>query len=212
MDGVEGYLDGVEGLLTTGNANTSAINAKFGSLGTKVASGSAPVTQSKEITYRAVGLNIASVLTPTDIFTITGSGTKTIKVTKIIVSAQQTTTSLRDVIILKRSTANSGGTSTTMTNVVNDSNDAAATATVRAYTANPTTGTLVGNVDTAKIVVDTAAVGANASSPPDWVFIFDGQSAKPLVLRGTGEVVAVNLNSITSAGGLWNFTVEWTEE
>lgn len=167
------------------------------------------LSDSNKATYSASITGLAAALTPTDVFTLTGSATKTIRVISIEFSGTQTTSAVRDVLLLKRSTANTAGTSTTLTNVPHDSTDAAATATVRAYTANPTLGTLVGQISSKKVDLEaTNLVGAADSQT--WVF---GEGPiKAIVLRGTSEVFAVNLNSVTSAGNSLNINIEWTEE
>lgn len=160
-------------------------------------------------TYSAAVIDAATGLLATDIFTITGSATKTIRVLEIVVSGTRSTAAETDVLVLKRSTANSGGTSTTPTAVPNDSNDAAATATVRSYTANPTTGTLVGVVRSVSIDLAATNLNSGSSSIHVWDFRHVGQ---PPTLRGTSEVLAVNLNGVTITGSSLDISIEWTEE
>lgn len=161
-------------------------------------------------TYSAgiTGLIVAN--TATDIFTITGSSTKTIRVTRIEVTGTQTNPTNINLLCVKRSTANSGGTSTAPTAVPHDSSNAAATATILAYTANPTTGTLVGTIRTQKICVDI--VNKPSTATPNYFWDFGIRPSKAIVLRGTSEVLAINLNSQTVAGNSFNINIEWTEE
>lgn len=159
-------------------------------------------------TYSATSLNIATVATPTDVFTITGTATKTVRVTKIVMSGTQTTAGVISVRLIKRSTANTGGTSAAATAVAHDSNNAAATATVLSYTVNPTPGTAVGDVRSEKYLVPApATVGGTAL-----IWDFGDQSGQHVVLRGIAQVLAINLNSVTLTGGSLTFYVEWTEE
>lgn len=160
-------------------------------------------------TYAANAVGIAAAATATDIFTLTGSATRTVKVRKIIATGIQTTAGQVLVIALKRSTANAGAT-TAQTAVPLDSNDdAAASATARTYTANPTTGTLVGRVMAIRGLVPAAATAADQER---FVFDFEGKIGKPLTLRGIAEVLAINLNGVTVTGGTFDFSVIWTEE
>jgi hypothetical protein len=69
-------------------------------------------------TYSANILGLVSVATATDIFTIYGSATKTIKILRIGISATQTTGGAVNIQLIKRSTANTGGTSASSTAVV----------------------------------------------------------------------------------------------
>lgn len=163
-------------------------------------------------TYNATATFVAAS-TATDFFTLTGSATKTIRIIRIGMSATQTTSAEVNLILLKRSTANSGGTSTSPTIVPNDSGDAAGTAVARAYTANPTSlGSLVGNLRNFKLTVPVIAVGGNATAPIEQIEYFGDKFGKGLVLRGTGEVFALNLNSATVTGNNFSVWIEWTEE
>lgn len=167
---------------------------------------SIPIDGTKD-TFSACALAFTAANSATDIFTITGSASKTIRVTKIEITASQTTAGSNNVVVLKRSTANSAGTSTTLTNVKHDSNNASATATVRSYTANPTTGTLVGNIRVDKMQIATALLTSQVITHD-----FGNRPSQSIVLRGTGEVLAINLNATTITGNNFNIFIEWTEE
>lgn len=143
----------------------------------------------------------------TDLFTITGSATKTVKVLALHIAGNATTAITVNLSIVKRSTADTGGTSTAPTRVPHDSTNAAATATVLAYTANPTAlGASVGMLDAFKLDLPTSASATNGQLDENFD---DGQ---PYILRGTGEMLAFNLNSTAIAGGNLNISVHWTEE
>jgi hypothetical protein len=98
--------------------------------------------------YVASKQGLASAASATDIAVLSGNASNTVIVTKIMVSCTQTTAGIIDLILLKRSTADTAGTSTgSPTTVPLDSSNAAGSSSVLTYTANPTTGSLVGNVD-----------------------------------------------------------------
>lgn len=163
-------------------------------------------------TYRCCSSAFTPGATPDDVFTITGSATKTIKVVRMGLASTQTTAGLNVWFIRKRSTANSGGTSTTPTIVASDSSMPADTAVVRQYTADPTLGTLVGDVFIGKIDspgITTTGTGILGGLVVDFV----GTSGSPIVLRGTGEVLSWNFNNAALPAGLsvtaW---IEWLEE
>ncbi len=158
-------------------------------------------------TYSASINNLAPALTPSDIFTITGSASKTIKIHGIQIDATATAAAVIAVFLVKRSTANSAGTSTAPVVVPLDSTSAAGTATVLAYTANPTVGTLVGNIRSEKLLVSTVT-----TSGETLLINFGNIIGSPIVLRGITQVLAFNLNAVTLAGGSVNCFVEWTEE
>lgn len=195
-----------------GNASLASIDGKLNSLGQKTQAGSVPVVVSSDPTYSSgiSALNVAN--SATDIFTLTGSASKTIRVKRIevflTVSVALGGSQTIEIVLAKRSTANSSGTSTTPTIVPHDSGDAAGTAVVRAYTVNPTLGTLVGAIRCAKIT----AVSVNTAAPvARQVWDFGLPNSKPIYLRGTSEVLAVNLNGNTLTSDDNAINIEWDE-
>lgn len=172
----------------------------------------APLDGSKA-TYRyASAAAFAPAASATDICAITGSATKTIRLWRVYVSGTQTTSSEVNLFLVRRSTANTGGTSTSLVATTNDTNNAAATATAVQYTANPTAGTLVGTILAAKILVPVVAVGGNAVQGPFQEIPFGDRGVQTEVLRGTSQVIAVNLGGVTVTGGSFLCTFEITEE
>ncbi len=166
----------------------------------------------QKATYSATNTFVAAA-TPTDIFTINGSATKTIRILRVGLSATQTTSSEINVTLLKRSAANTGGTSSTLTAVPYDSTNNAATASVKSYTANPTAlGSLVGNLQNIKFSVPVVAIGGNASAQTELIVSFGDRPGQALILRGTSETFALNLNSTTVSGNSFSVWIEWTEE
>lgn len=161
-------------------------------------------------TYGAAIAGFAYAANGTDIFTISGSATKTIRIKHISIDGTQTSTNARTVILNKRSTANVGGTSTVLTSVPYDSTNLPATATVRYYTANPTTlGTLVGAFHNEKLIIGAA----NSADSDALVFsTIDSSASQDITLRGPSEFLCVNMNGVTSTGNLMNIDIMWTEE
>lgn len=205
---------------TPWNSNIAQYGGTATTLGQKVMASSAPVTIASDqsaITvtsndgakqsYSACANNIAVAAAATDIFLIGGSGTKTIRVRRIGLSATQTTAGEISFHILKRSTADTAGTAATLT--PHDSNNAAATAVVQSFTVNPTVGTSVGNIRSSKLF---APATASASAPSTVDFPFGDAFSQAVVLRGTAQQLCINLIGATVVGGSFNFYVEWTEE
>src|SRR5215472_10898373 len=106
-------------------------------------------TEGTKPTYSAAvsAINLGTSAT-TDVWTITGSASKVIRVLRMTISGTIATTAVNfDVSVIKRSTADSGGTPAAATVTPYDANDAAGTATVNSYTGvGPTAGTTVGTV------------------------------------------------------------------
>lgn len=192
---------------------TSLIGLLPASLGTKTAAGSLSVTLSENETYSAVATSVAVAASPTDIFTITGSASKVIRVKRVAVSATATSDANALVSLVKRSTANSGGTATTRTRVPHDNLNNPVTAVVRSYTANPTLGTSVGIIDAHTVPIGVVAPSSNNPTASNQHELFQSSAkGQDIVLRGTGDVLAINLNATTIAGGLFHCSVEWSEE
>ena len=201
------------------------INEWFGSIaptvGTKTAANSIPVTMASDQildvnvstttinpTYSAVASAFVCSAAATDVFTITGSATKTIKIIRIGISGTTTAGSGLSIsfIVVKRSTANTLGVSITDTNVPFDSNNAAATAIVKHYTVNPVLGTAVGGVVGRRLTINT--VGA-LNDP--FIFEFSNGGEQPITLRGITESLCINFSGATITGPLITATVEWIE-
>jgi hypothetical protein len=157
--------------------------------------------------YVASKQGLASAASATDIAVLSGNASNTVIVTKIMVSCTQTTAGIIDLILLKRSTADTAGTSTgSPTTVPLDSSNAGGVSSVLTYTANPTTGSLVGNVDTIKL----GCMATGTTSPND-IYIWRPSMGQSIVLRGTAQQIAVNLNAATVTGGSFNITIQWIE-
>ncbi len=188
----------------------AAMSAKLpATLGSKTSTASLSVVPSVDPTYAAATGPFAPTLLPTDVFVITGSATKTVRVRKIVVTATQTNAGYARLAVIKRSADDTGGTSVPTTRVPLDSANAAATAAARHYTANPAVGLAVGVVRDDKVFVATN--GPIATSTPSERSVFDFSDA-PVVLRGAAEILSVSLNGVTLAGGNVNIDVEWSEQ
>ena len=161
-------------------------------------------------TYMAATAAFTPPATPTDLFVISGSATKAIKILRVELTATQTTAGINTFFLAKRSTANTAGTAVATTKVPTDSAFASATATVQHYTANPTTGVLVGNIKSSRVLCPAPASVAQA------LFVWDfeaGNTGVPPVLRGTGETLALNFaGAVLPAGLSLTIAITWTEE
>lgn len=169
---------------------------------------STQITDNKETAYCGSTPVFTTAASATDIFNFKGSGTKTIYIRKIVWrQATVSSTGTIQVYLLKRSTANSGGTSSALTAVPLDSNFASATASGVYYTANPTTGTSLGTISHCMLV------SGGAIWPGTIYTLFDStKGGSPIVLRGTSESVSVNFNGVTNGIGNSVVDIEWSEK
>lgn len=180
--------------------------------------GETTTAPSNNPTFAASSAFFTAAASPTDVFTVTGSASKTVKILKVYVALSNSAMVLgapNQFAVVKRSSANTGGTSTSITPVPLDSNDTA-TATAANYTANPTgLGTLAGQVSTAVITGHVSmASGVSTTSAPNQVCLFDADKyGKAITLRGTAQQCSVNIltGTLTGTAPLLSITVIFTE-
>lgn len=167
------------------------------------------VTPYQANTYGAAITALAPAASATDFFTITGAANKIVQVRKLQCNGVSTANAAAIVKLVKRSVANSAGTATTPTKVpFNSSWGVAASATVRAYTANPTVGAVIGDIAVGELVTGPAASATLAN--PSLVFDLTGQN---IFLNSAAEVLALNGNGASfTSGAALNCSVEWTEQ
>lgn len=155
-----------------------------------------------------------------DSWQIFGSASKIIKVHSLCWWGQwNNLAAIWTMYCLKRSTANTGGTSANNTIIPLDSRHTP-TAVPKQYTANPTTGTLVGPISTIMVMgignygynVPNPGVVAPQSGPNKMMVMWDnGDNRGPLTLRGTAEGVVLNGNGVAPPGTL-SVQCIWSEE
>lgn len=157
---------------------------------------------------RATIVGLVPASSATDLFTIQGVAGKAIQIKKIRCSGISTAAATALLQVVKRSTLDTGGTSTTMTNVRLNSNNPAGTALVKAYTANPTLGTSIGVLDAAYLSTNTLATSAFDNGGVTFDF-----SNQWLWINEATTQVAVNANATSlTAGASLDCTVEWDEQ
>jgi hypothetical protein len=162
-------------------------------------------------TYSASYNGASVAAAATDAFVITGSATKTVRVMRVQATGTQTTAGLVPMNLVKRSTADSSGTTTVVTPVPHDSVSAAATATVTVYSGNPTVGNPLANTMVSSKVLVPAPASVVTSDVDG--FLFEARRpAQAIVLRGTAQQLALNFSGATLVGASMNYGIEWTEE
>lgn len=164
--------------------------------------------ESQKATYSVAGANLALAATPTDVLTLAGSASKTVRLRRLTLFGLATAAGLLDVLLIRRSAVNTGGASAAVPGQKRDINDAAATAVFSQYTANPAgLGAAVGTVETGKLNFPLAG----GVSP--LVFDFVANAGKPLVLRGVADILAVNLNGgALPVGVAFSYSAVWEED
>jgi hypothetical protein len=167
-------------------------------------------------TFGGMGYGIVPAASATDIACITGSATKVVRVQQVKVSGTAGTLVTLPVLLNKHTIANTGGTAATTTALpvpvtmdTGVATTASATATLTAYTANPT-------VDASALQLDAQAASFNTTSAlvTGYPAFFDYRersfSSAP-VLRGVAQQLCVNLGGISVSSGLLAVSFVWTE-
>jgi len=166
--------------------------------------------EGRKPTYSAALIAYTPYAAPQDIVGLAGSASKQVRVLRFAVSGRATSANQLDVQLVKRSSADTGGTPSALAAVVHDSNDAAASAAVTSYGAAPSPGTLVGAIRAQQINLSAAGSGG-AAVPVE--FDFGTVNDKSIVLNSASEGLYLNLNGATMPGGtVLNVFVEWSEE
>ena len=171
--------------------------------------GRVQVTDNTEAAYCGSTGVFTTATSATDIFNFKGSPTKAVYIRKILWKrASVSVAGTHNIYLIKRSTANSGGTSVALTAVPLDSGFASATASGVHYTANPTVGTSLGVLRHIWNYITSAFHSA------DQMTLFDStKGGSPIVLRGTSESVSVNYNGVTDPIGAGAcIDIEWSEK
>jgi hypothetical protein len=165
-------------------------------------------------TYRGVSVAftpVAAVSYP--LWTISGSSTKTVRITRLHIAAFCTTgTALPARATLYKFSSNSGGTQVAGTASLMDSNNAAATAVFGNYTTIPTTAAVIGGpiqADVLSWITQSATVPQPPTAIVDWTFGTNG--GQQLVLRGASQWAGFYLSAIGTTP-VMSVTCEWVED
>lgn len=155
----------------------------------------------------------AAVTVDVPFFNIIGSASKTVTIRKITVSGMTlTAVGYFTIAVQKLSTASTGGTSTSPPCVPLDSNSAAATAVVKAYTVAPTRGTLVGTIASWRTLWQPTTAAA-AGTTDSFTFSFgDITESRGVVLRGAAQEICLVFPVVLASAGALSIDIEWTEE
>ena len=144
-------------------------------------------------------------------FAMQGSSNRVVRIIGIKVNGMTITVSAyASIFMQKRSTAITGGTSTDLIQVPNDSADAAGTLNLcKVYTVAPTPGSLVGSVDSKRfLVADTTPTDLPA---PDIEFKFDTDHEDGIILRGVSEGITLSFSTAPATGVTMDVSVVWSE-
>jgi|ERR1700729_1803153 len=159
-------------------------------------------------TYRYAG-TFTPAATPTDMIVIQGSATKTGRVKRIVFGGTAGTAGTMPITVIRRSTANTGGTKATISAALHDINDVSATVVPSIYSVNPTSvGTAANNLGQGRLFLPTSAV---APAPLTWSL--STNQDKAWILRGASDFIAINGGaSAVPSGGVIDYEIELEED
>lgn len=175
-------------------------------------------------TYSSAFFGLVPPASATDEICIAGSATKTVRIGRIVLTGTAGTLVTVPITIVRRVTADTGGTAATTTanpgvttqiasRDTGQNPNTAATAVLISYTAVPTIN------DTAPVYIDsdaitlptTAAATDNTPTVFDWSRDIEN-NLQPPTLRGAAQQLCVNFNSTSITSGVLNGSITWTEE
>lgn len=172
--------------------------------------GSASVnTEGRKPSFSVVANSISLAATATDYFTLSNPATsnKILRVTFVRSVSTSTSNNTPNVYFYKRTTSNTGGTTSTLTPTYYDTNNPTVSGVAVTYSANPSalgTGTLVYGSHA------FSSSGTTNISPIELTF---GQRPSQCLALRPGELFAANFGGQTVPSGFATFlVVEWTEE
>jgi GTPase involved in cell partitioning and DNA repair len=163
------------------------------------------IQPSSQYTYSAGVQNLTGVAG--DNLVITGAAGTVIRVLRISISSSAAAAQTINCLVIKRSTPDTGGTSSLLAAVPHDSLNPAAAATVLAYTVAPTPGTLVGSlVRSAQTFINTAGGSPGLT---EWTFGSNFDQAP--ALHGTSQQLCVALGNAPTNSPNIGIDIDWTE-
>jgi hypothetical protein len=172
-------------------------------------------TTGRSATYRMAVKSftpVASASSPT--FSIQGSASKTVRITRIVVTTSVitgTATPFKSDLILQKYSALTGGTTgSTPTGTLMDSGNSAQTAICLQYSAVPTTATAIGGLTAAEQIQQiTSSATVNGITRNE--FTFGDKNEQACVLRGTSQYLGISINPLGTTP-LMSVTIEWVED
>jgi hypothetical protein len=143
-----------------------------------------------------------------DAVCLTGSATKTIFVTRVAFSGIKATVDNKVAVLVKRTVADTGGTSTSAAIAAMDSTNATATSALKGYTAVPTPGA---GANLRSIAVTYPV--ATATSQVAWDFSPAINLSQPVILRGVAQSLCINFPAAFATDGpALDADFTWTEQ
>ncbi len=195
-------------LLTLGGALSAQVN-----LVPQVGVTTAYVRQN---TYSASSVALVTAASATDVFCISGSATKNIRILGTHISGIATTAISVPIQVMKRASLDTGGTAATGVALPvaapSDSSEPAPTAVLTAYTANPTINDSSPGI--IRTQYESFPLTTSFLYPAPFYFgtYIDNFAQSVNILKNTTQQVCINFNGVTVSGPSISIDMEWTED
>ena len=152
----------------------------------------------------------------TDVWCLNASASKNISIRRVQLSGTATAVATIPVVLIRRNTLDTGGTSSVPNITSNSTTNPTATAAAIQYTANPTITDSASHQtirDTILTLGPTTPVAGELPSVIDWYFGThnDAYNQGADLLKGSTQQFCINWGAATTAGNALYGTVEWTE-
>jgi len=163
-------------------------------------------------TFATGALGVTPAATPGVVVEIKGSATKTVRVKKIMFSGVATTAKQWPITVYRGATAIADGTPVTPAITKYDiTNDAAATAVVSHFTANPTSP--AANPASSVLAVQDVTLTAPATAAQPLVLDFSRSGEKAVILRGAADTLCISMGGgALTNGEKFSYMVMWEED
>ncbi len=195
-----GFAQRISGIGTDGTGNSYDIGANAEHQGLVN-------TEGQKKTYTVAGF-VTPVATANDILNLAWvSGTVKLLEVQLVFGATAAGLKATGAALVKRSTANSGGSSTTPTPVPHLSTDGAANSVVSVYTGNPTRGTSIGAIRASKIGISAT----DGTTIIIWRFTDKNDKAPTLVSANQSLSVDLGGDALLT-GEVIAYSITWSEE
>lgn len=166
-------------------------------------------------TYGAYSVGLVPASAATDIFCINASASRDVSVREIMISGTAGTAITTPVLLYRRASLDTGGTAATglalPVGAQMTSTDPTATATLTAYTANPTV------VDASPVLLQAPAISFSVTTGTNTpTFVYGGTNVDLLskgfnLLKGSTQQLCLNLNAATITTGVLAIGMKWVE-
>lgn len=169
--------------------------------------------------YRASGTFTPATASALTMIKLTGSATKTVRVTRVMVGGTATGMAAPVFKLIRVSALGAGGTAVNPTVAKLDTGAAAATAVATHYTTTVLAADTTSEGALCHCIVGMPITAVPTTTSPEQTMIFPERGAgalggQAIVLRGTTEILAVTNVSPANlaAGTVLTYTLEWRED